>query len=161
MTAQILNPSYSTSVDPFSRYSTLTDLNALSHAHDPMPSPQAWLASSKRRTMPALLDPPESPLDLLLPVTRRLEDSQWNKRLSLLAHRYLREFGLTREDDIIAKAWKTLELFCVGEEAEESLQVRTCSNWSTIFLHDRCVCGCKYFILANTATLLLVDEVFR
>lgn len=67
-------------------------------------------------------------------VTRRLEDSQWNKRLSLLAHRYLREFGLTREDDIIEKAWKTLELFCVGEEAEESLQVRTCSNWSTTFL---------------------------
>lgn len=67
-------------------------------------------------------------------ITRPLEDSEWNKRLSLLAHRHLREFGLTREDDIIEKAWKTLELFCVGEEAEESLQVRTGSSRSTTSL---------------------------
>lgn len=129
-------------IDPFSRSSTLTDLNALYQGFFPMHSPQAWLVSSKRRTMPSLLDPPGSPLDLLLPVsdgktvggmlanavsvkiTRQLDNSQWNKRLSLLTHRYLREFGIAREDEIIEKAWRTLELFCVGEEATKSLQVR-------------------------------------
>jgi hypothetical protein len=53
-----------------------------------------------------------------------MEDSQWNKRLSLLNHRYMREYGIAREDEIIEKAWRTLELFCVGKEARKSLQVR-------------------------------------
>lgn len=34
------------------------------------------------------------------------------------------EYGITREKEIIEKAWKTLELFCVSEEARKSLLVR-------------------------------------
>ncbi len=154
MTASLPVSPCSATVDPFSRSSTLMDPNAVSQSYDPMPSPQAWLASVKRRTMPSLLDPPGSPLDLLLPVsdftmcfetrltlrgkiTRPLEDSQWNNRLSLLTHRYLREYGIAREDEIIEKAWKTLELFCVGEEAKKSLQVRTAnvSQSTTLIQH--------------------------
>jgi hypothetical protein len=61
---------------------------------------------------------------VLLKITWKLDDSQWNNRLSLLTHRFLREYGIEREDEIVDKAWKTLELFCVGEEAIKSLQVR-------------------------------------
>lgn len=31
---------------------------------------------------------------------------------------------MARENEIIEKAWKTLEMFCVGEEAGRSLKVR-------------------------------------
>jgi hypothetical protein len=54
--------------DPFARSSTLTDFHAGLQDFRPAPSPQAWLLSSKRRTTPSFLDPPGSPLDLLLPV---------------------------------------------------------------------------------------------
>jgi hypothetical protein len=53
-----------------------------------------------------------------------LDASQWNKRMSLLTHRYLIEYGLDREDEIVEKAFRTLELFCVGTEAKQSLEVR-------------------------------------
>lgn len=59
-----------------------------------------------------------------LKIATQLDDSQWNKRLSLLTHRYLREYGIAREDEIIEKAWETLELFCVEGEARKSLLVR-------------------------------------
>jgi hypothetical protein len=61
---------------------------------------------------------------LFLQITRALPDNQWDKRLSMLAHRYVREYGIAREEQAIEKAWQTLALFCVGEEAEASLQVR-------------------------------------
>ena len=69
-----------------------------------------------------------------------MEDSQWNKRLSLLTHRYLREFGIAREKEIIEKAWRTLELFCVEDEARKSLQVRRSSALLLIVLMR---CGTK------------------
>ncbi len=43
--------------------------------------------------------------------------------MSLLTHRYLREYGIDREDEIVEKAFRTLEVFCVGEEAKASLEV--------------------------------------
>ena len=55
--------------DPFARSSTLTDLDAISREDSQIPSPQAWLVKSKRGATPSLLDPPGSPLDLLLPVS--------------------------------------------------------------------------------------------
>lgn len=61
---------------------------------------------------------------LLKQITEPLDASQWNKRMSLLTHRYLIEYGLDREDDIVEKAFRTLELFCVGMEAKQSLEVR-------------------------------------
>lgn len=45
--------------------------------------------------------------------------------MSLLTHRYLREYGADREEEIVDKAFRTLGLFCVGEEAKRSLEVRT------------------------------------
>jgi hypothetical protein len=50
-----------------------------------------------------------------------LNASQWNKGMSMLTHRYLRGYGIDREDEIIDKAFCTLELFCVGGEAKQSL----------------------------------------
>jgi hypothetical protein len=61
-------PCRSTAVDLLSRFSTLTNLDAISTGGYKMPSPQAWLADSKRSSTPSFLDPPESPLDLLQPV---------------------------------------------------------------------------------------------
>lgn len=52
-----------------------------------------------------------------------LDASQWNKRMSMLTHRYLRGYGIDREDEIIDKAFCTLELFCVGDEAKQNLEV--------------------------------------
>ena len=45
--------------------------------------------------------------------------------MSLLTHRYLREYGVDREEEIVDKAFRTLGLFCVGDEAKQSLEVRT------------------------------------
>jgi hypothetical protein len=45
--------------------------------------------------------------------------------MSLLTHRYLIEYGIDREEEIVEKAFRTLELFCVGNEAKESLEVRS------------------------------------
>jgi hypothetical protein len=65
-------------------------------------------------------------------ITEPLEPSQWNKRMSLLTHRYLREYGIDREEEIVDKAFRTLALFCVGDEAMQSLEVSTaCSNFSS------------------------------
>jgi hypothetical protein len=61
---------------------------------------------------------------VLVEITRPLESSQWNKRFSLLTHRYLKEYGIRREEEIIEKAWKTMELFCIDDSARNSLQVR-------------------------------------
>ena len=60
---------------------------------------------------------------LLRQITTALQTAQWNQRMSLLTHRYLREYGIDREDEIVEKAFRTLELFCVGEEAKMSLEV--------------------------------------
>lgn len=101
-----------------------------------------------------------------------MEDSQWNKRLSLLTHRCLREYGIARETEIIEKAWKTLELFCVGYEARESLQVRKYSFLRLSFCGTVTLsansCGVLFFlewlvvvICANTAGLIHAREVFR
>jgi hypothetical protein len=127
----------------FSKSATVSDFRRLSRQLTPEPSPQAWLASSKRRV--GVLDPPASPLEMLSPVrkpstmwrlevtwlkyflkqiTGPLDASQWNKRMSLLTHRYLIEYGIDREEEIVEKAFRTLELFCVGKAAKHSLEVR-------------------------------------
>jgi hypothetical protein len=77
----------------FSRSATVSDFRRLSRQLTPEPSPQAWLASSKRRV--GVLDPPASPLEMLSPVSRssamkRLEVA-WltgfsNRSLNLLTH---------------------------------------------------------------------------
>jgi hypothetical protein len=41
------------------------------------------------------------------------------KRMSMLTRRYLREYGIDREDGIVDKASCTLELLCVGDEEAE------------------------------------------
>jgi len=122
-----------------------------------VPSPQAWLASSKQKPMPHALDPPPSPLELLLPVrisqqclmlhgahqhdncdadrflvqiTHALDDLEWNNRLSLLTYRYYRENSFLSDPDIVEKAFKTLELFCVSDVARDSLLVSLASpDW--------------------------------
>jgi len=43
--------------------------------------------------------------------------------MSMLTHRYLRGYDIDREDEIIDKAYCTLELFCIGDEAKQSLEV--------------------------------------
>lgn len=126
-------------VRPLSRSGNLADINAVTHGYCPIPSPQVWLPSCKRRGMPAFLDPPGFSLDFLLPVsafstfsqnvadqmrtkiTRDLEDRQWSKRRSLLTHRYLRELGIARKEQIVENAWNTLEMFCVGVAAKKKL----------------------------------------
>ena len=45
--------------------------------------------------------------------------------MALLTHRYLREHSIDREEEIVEKAFRTLGLFCVGDEAKQSLEVRT------------------------------------
>ena len=60
---------------------------------------------------------------LLQQITMSLDASQWNKRMSMLTHRYLRGYGIDREDEIIDRAFCTLELFCVGDEAKQSRDV--------------------------------------
>jgi hypothetical protein len=52
----------------FSKSTTVGDFRKLSRQLTPGPSPQAWLASSKRRV--GILDPPASPLEMLSPVSR-------------------------------------------------------------------------------------------
>jgi hypothetical protein len=45
--------------------------------------------------------------------------------MSLLTHRYLIEYGIDREEEVVEKAFRTLELFCVGNVAKYSLEVRS------------------------------------
>jgi hypothetical protein len=52
-----------------------------------------------------------------------LDASQWNKRMSILIHWSLREYGTDREEEIVDMAFRTLELLCVGDEAKQSLEV--------------------------------------
>ena len=40
----------------------------------------------------------------------------------MLTHRYLGGYGIDRKDEIIDKAFCTLELFYVGNEAKQSLE---------------------------------------
>jgi len=42
----------------------------------------------------------------------------------MLTHRYLGGYGIDREDEIIGKAFCTLELFCVGDEAKQSFEAK-------------------------------------
>lgn len=43
--------------------------------------------------------------------------------MSLLTHRYLREYGIDRSEEIVEKTFCTLGLFCVCDETKQSLQV--------------------------------------
>lgn len=56
-------------------------------------------------------------------ITVALSDADWHSRLSLLTHRYQREDTFLSDPDIVEKSFRTLELFCVGSEAKESLLV--------------------------------------
>ena len=52
-----------------------------------------------------------------------LDAPQWNKWMSILIHWSLREYGIDREEEIVDMAFRTLELFCVSDEAKQSLEV--------------------------------------
>ena len=57
-------------------------------------------------------------------ITTSLTPHQWNKRVISLINRCLREHGCEAEVDHVERAFETLHLFCVSEEAKTSLEVR-------------------------------------